>query len=116
MTTWCSLASTARAQAPASSLGARSPRPQLLATSDGTSWALQATRARAGLVTVNCKSTTCRAVGEGGTILALHGVPSQPAGRGFGITAGPLPVLDSAMLSWTVGTQQAGYDILRFAA
>jgi hypothetical protein len=65
---------------------------------------------------VSCQSTTCRAVGDGGTILAMHGVPAQPSGRGFGLTAGPLPVLDSAMLSWTVGTQQTGYDVLRFAA
>jgi hypothetical protein len=55
-------------------------------------------------------------VGWDGAIIANHSVPAQPAGRGFGLSTGSLPVLRSAQLSWTVGTQQTGYEILRFAA
>jgi hypothetical protein len=65
---------------------------------------------------INCQSSTCRVVGNLGTIIANHDVPLQPAGHGFGLSAGPLPVLGSALLSWEAGTQQSGYDILRFAA
>jgi photosystem II stability/assembly factor-like uncharacterized protein len=65
---------------------------------------------------ISCQSSTCRVVGMFGTIVADHDVPLQPAGHGFGLSAGPLQLLGSALLSWTAGTQQSGYDILRFAA
>jgi hypothetical protein len=42
-------------------------------------------------------------------------VPAQPAGLGFGLAAGSLPVLGSAELSWTGGTQQTGDLVLRYA-
>src|SRR5262249_22811682 len=67
------------------------------------------------LLGVSCQSSTCRAVGVNGTILADHAIPVQPAGQGFGLTAGPLAVVGSALLSWSAGTQQSGYELLRYA-
>jgi hypothetical protein len=73
-----------------------------VATSDGSNWEAQ--------------STSCHAAGDGGVIPSNPNVPAQPAGRGFGLTAGPLPVLGSAELSWTIGTEQSGYHIVRLIA
>jgi photosystem II stability/assembly factor-like uncharacterized protein len=84
----------------------------------GTTWATQGAFPfpAAALTGVSCQSTACHAVGSLGTILANLAVPAQLAGRGFGLTAGPLPLLDSALLSWSAGTEQTGYHLLRFDA
>jgi hypothetical protein len=64
---------------------------------------------------VSCQSTQCFVVGTAGTILARAGVPAQRGGADFGLTAGPLPAVGSALLSWSVGTQQTGYQLVRVA-